>query len=201
MRIGIDIDGVIIDLARFMLDYSNKFYYDNGIAAQMNEEEYDDVKALGLTQEQTERFWNTYLEFYATRYPARDFACEVIHKLKQNHEIYIITARNEYGLPKEIRGTMQSMVKKWLSDNSIEYDKLIFTEESKLPYCLENEIDVMIEDSPYNIKDIATEVSVFCFDNPYNRKIEGKNITRVYSWYDILSKIEDCNLNLSNFGV
>jgi len=190
MKIGIDIDGVIVDIARFMLDYSNKFYYDNGIITKMNEEEYDDNKALGLTKEQTEKFWNTYLEFYATKYPARDFACEVIKRLKQKHDIYIITARNEYGLPKEICGTMQSMVKKWLNDNDIEYDKLIFTKGSKLPYCLENEVDVMIEDSPYNIEDIATKVPVLCFDNSYNKKIEGKNITRVYSWYDILSKLE-----------
>lgn len=191
MRIGIDIDGVIADLARFMMDYAAKFYYDNHIHATMNKNEYDDCKALGLTMEETEKFWNTYLEFYATKYPARDFVSDVINKLKENHEIYIITARNEYGLPPEKYGQMQSMVKQWLIDNKIEYDRIIFTEGSKLPYCVENKIDVMIEDSPYNIPDIASRVPVLCFDNPYNQNIEGKNITRVYSWYDILSKIEE----------
>ena len=48
----------------------------------------------------------------------------------------------------------------------------------------------MIEDSPKNILDISTKVPVLCFDNPYNKKVEGNNITRVYSWYDILNKIE-----------
>ena len=191
MKIGIDIDGVITDIGRFTADYGTKFCYENGIKYTVKDDEYDEAKALGITYEQAEKFWNTYLGFYATKYPVRDFVSEVIKKLRENHEVYIITARNEDGLPPETYGTMQSMVKQWLADNEIEYDKLIFTKGSKLPYCLENEVDVMIEDSPSNIMDISTKVPVFCFDNPYNKKIEGNNITRVYSWYDILNKIEN----------
>lgn len=186
MKIGIDIDGVLADIARFTIDYGTKFRYDNDICTEMKYDEYDEIKALGLTSEQAEKFWNTYLGFYATKYPARDFASEVIKKLKQNDEIYIITARNEDGLPPETYGKMQDMVRQWLSDNEIMYDKLIFTKGSKLPYCIENEIDVMIEDSPYNVVDISSKVPVLCFDNPYNRTIEGNNITRVYGWYDVL---------------
>ena len=48
----------------------------------------------------------------------------------------------------------------------------------------------MIEDSPRNVVEISSKVPVLCFDNPYNKKIEGSNITRVYSWYDVLSWIE-----------
>lgn len=195
MKIGIDIDGVLTDIARFTVDYGTKFRYENKIRTETKEDEYDERKALGLTDEQAEKFWNTYLELYATKYPARDFVSEAIKKLKQNNEIYIITARNEYGLPPETYGTMQSMVKKWLIDNQIEYDKLIFTVGSKLPYCIENEIDVMIEDSPTNVLDISTKIPVLCFDNPYNQNIEGEHITRVYSWYDILVKIEENQFN------
>lgn len=191
MKIGIDIDGVLVDIAKFIADYGSKFCYENAIKYSVKDDEYDEAKALGITEEQSEKFWNTYLEFYATKYPARDFVCEVIKKLKENNEIYIITARNGEGLPSELYGTMQNMVKQWLADNNIEYDKLIFTTGSKLPYCLENEVDIMIEDSPTNIMDISTKVPVLCFDNPYNKKIEGNRITRVYSWYDILNKIEN----------
>ena len=190
MKIGIDIDGVLADIARFTVDYGTKFRYDNNIYTETKDDEYNEAKALGLTYEQAELFWNTYLELYATKYPARDFAAEVISKLRQNHEIYIITARNEDGLPPETYGTMQNMVKKWLMDEKIEYDKLIFTEGSKLPYCMENGVDIMIEDAPFNVKDISAKIPVLCFDNPYNKTIEGNNITRVYGWYDILKEIE-----------
>lgn len=188
MRIGIDMDGCLIDIAKFIADYGIKFCYENKIDYHIKEEEYDEAKALGISGGNAEKFWNTYLEYYATQYPARDFASEVIRKLRENHEVYIVTARNEEGLPPEAYGKMQAMVKKWLEDNKIEYDGIVFTQGSKLPYCLENKIDIMVEDSPRNIADIATKIPVLCFNNPYNKEVAGKNITRVYSWYDVLAK-------------
>lgn len=189
MRIGIDVDGCITDIARFVSDYGTKFCYENNIEYSIKEDEYDESKALGISYEMAEKFWNKYLPYYAAKYKPRDFVAEVIAKLKENNEIYIITARNEEGLPKEVYGKMQEMVINWLKENSIVYDKLIFTKGSKLPYCLENKIDIMVEDSPRNVQEISTKIPVLCFDNLYNKQIEGKNITRVYSWYDVLSKI------------
>lgn len=190
MRIGIDLDGVITDIARFVADYGTKFCYENNIEFKLNAGEYDEAKALGISYEDAEKFWNKYLPYYAMKYNAREFAREVIAKLKETNEIYIITARNEDGLPPESYGHMQEMVVNWLKHQNIAYDKIIFTKGSKLPYCLENNIDVMIEDSPRNILDISSKVPVLCFDNQYNEKMDGENITRVYSWYDILKKLE-----------
>ena len=190
MRIGIDLDGVITDIARFVADYGTKFCYENNIEFKLNAGEYDEAKALGISYEDAEKFWNEYLLYYAMKYNAREFAREVIAKLKETNEIYIITARNEDGLPPESYGHMQEMVVNWLKHQNIAYDKIIFTKGSKLPYCLENNIDVMIEDSPRNILDISSKVPVLCFDNPYNENINGENITRVYSWYNILKKLE-----------
>ena len=190
MRIGIDLDGVITDIARFVADYGTKFCYENNIEFKLNAGEYDEAKALGISYEDAEKFWNEYLPYYAMKYNAREFAREVIAKLKETNEIYIITARNEDGLPPESYGHMQEIVVNWLKHQNIAYDKIIFTKGSKLPYCLENNIDVMIEDSPRNILDISSKVPVLCFDNPYNENINGENITRVYSWYDILKKLE-----------
>ena len=189
MRIGIDMDGCITDIARFVADYGAKFCYENNIKYIIKEDEYDESKALGISLEDTEKFWNEYLPYYSIEYNPREFAKEVIDKLKQNNEIYIITARNEEGLPLEYYGKMQELVRAWLKKYNIYYDRLIFTKGSKLPYCLENNIDIMIEDSPRNILDIAQKIPVLCYDNPYNKNIEEKNIKRVYSWYDILRKI------------
>ena len=190
MRIGIDLDGVITDIARFVIDYGTKFCQENNLEYKLNLGEYDEAKALGISYEDAEKFWNKYLPYYATKYNTREFVQEVITKLKATNEIYIITARNEEGFTKEHYGHMQETVKKWLKDNKTIYDKIIFTKESKLPYCIENQIDVMIEDSPNNILDISRKIPVLCFDNPYNENINGENITRVYSWYDILKNLE-----------
>jgi len=191
MRIGIDIDGVIVDSNRFLLDHSTEFCYKNNIQYNINDSEYDECKRMGITYEQMMKIWNKYMEYYATKNPPRTYATEVIEKLSMNNEIYIITARDEEGLPEEKYGQMKEMVKKWLSTYNIKYDKLIFSKGSKLPYCIENGIEIMIEDSPRNIKELSLKIPILCFDNSYNREIKGNNITRVYSWYDLLKKFEN----------
>ncbi len=190
MRIGIDIDGVLTDIERFIVDYGTKFCIENNLPIEIEAGYYDEAKAFHWTEEQTLKFWNEYIVFYATKYPIRDFASEVIHKLKEEgHEIYIVTARNEYGMPDEYYGKMRELVDTWLKENNIYYDKIIYTEGSKLPYCVGNYVELLIEDSPKQVQNVAEKLPVFCFDNQYNKEISGKNITRVYSWYDVYDKI------------
>ena len=190
MRIGIDIDGVLTDIERFVADYGTKYCVENNLPINITAGEYDEFKTFNWTEEQGIKFWNEYIVYYATKYPAREFAAEVTRKLKEEgHEIYIVTARNDYGVPKEYIGKMRDFVAKWLKNNSISYDKIIYTEGNKLPYCVGNYIELMIEDCDNNVKEISTKIPVLCFDCRYNKNIKGKNITRVYSWYDVYDKI------------
>ena len=189
MRIGIDIDGVMTDIERFIIDYATKFCYDNNIEYKINPLEYNEYKMLNISEENAEKFWNEYLGWYSQDCPVRPFCIKTIQKLKKENEIYIITARNEYGLPQKLYGTMQQMVKEWLAKNKIEYDRLIFTQD-KLKECKENKVDIMIEDCPSIIEKLSDDIKLFCFDADYNKKVSGKNVIRVYSWYDILEKIK-----------
>lgn len=190
MRIGIDIDGVLTDIERFVADYGTKFCIENNLPINIKSGEYDEYKTFNWTEEKAIEFWNKYIIYYATKYQAREFASEVIQKLKEEgHEIYLITARNDYGVPKEYIGKMKEIVPQWLKDNNICYDKIIYTEGSKLPYCVGNYIELMIEDWDKNVKEISIKIPVLCFDCGYNKNIKGKNITRVYSWYDVYDKI------------
>lgn len=185
MRIGIDIDGVLTDMEAAILDNATKFCYENNIEYKIDATQYDESKMLNISEENIEKFWNLYLGEYAQNYPTREYASEVISKLKKENEIYIVTSRNEEGLPPELYGTMQDMVKKWLEKRKIEYDKIIFTQE-KLKTCIENNIDIMIEDCAETINKLSKRIKVLCFDTSYNKQVEGKNIIRVYSWYDVL---------------
>lgn len=190
MKIGIDIDGVLTNYYEAVVDNATKYFYENKIDYEINQTKYYEDEMFNVSDENIEKFWNQYLAEYAQNFPVRKFAAEVISKLKKENEIYIITARNEEGLPKELYGTMQDMVKKWLKDNSIEYDKLIFSTGSKLDICKQENVNIMIEDKASTIQEVAKCIPVLCFDTPYNKEAEGKNITRVYSWYDILKNIE-----------
>ena len=86
---------------------------------------------------------------------------------------------------------MRNTVKDWLKRNDIDYDYIIFSEESKVKYIKDNNIDVMIEDSPRNIIELSEFTKVICFDWLYNQGIEDSNICRCYNWDDIYHKIDD----------
>ena len=88
-------------------------------------------------------------------------------------------------------GENKKIVLDWLKRNKIEYDKIIFSPEDKLDICLENNIDVMIEDKPANINKISGKIPVICFHAGYNKNCDGSNIIRCYSWYDIYAKINN----------
>lgn len=196
MRIGIDIDGVLTNIEQFLLDYLSKYCVENGISFSIhNDICYDVHKVFAITKEQEQDFWKEYLEFYAKEEKARPFAKDIINRLKkEGNEIYIITARMFTNQNDEMGEMMRNLVKEWLMENEICYNKLVFSKassERKIKEILEEKIDVMIEDNPQNIYDISLHIPVICYDTTYNRECKGKNIMRCYSWFDIYRRIKE----------
>lgn len=201
MKIGIDIDGVLTNLEQFSIDYLSKYCFENNIEYHIGKSQYNMSKSFGISVKQENDFWNKYLEFYAKNEKARPFASEVIKKLKKDgHEIYIVTARSLTNRNDNIGENMRKIVKKWLLDNKIIYDKLIFSKsirEKKKQEIIENEINLMIEDNPNNINELSNIIPVICYDATYNRICSHDRIFRCYSWYDIYKKISEMtNKNL-----
>lgn len=195
MRIGIDIDGVLTDRERFVMDYISKYCVENNIEYNIGDSNYEDCKTFNISKEQENDFWNKYLEYYSINEKARPFASEIIKKLKEDgHEIYIITARWLTNRDDNIGNKMREIVKNWLYENKILYDKLIFSKasnERKSQEIIENKIDLIIEDSPNNINELSKVVPVICYHAEYNKNCLGSKIIRCYSWYDIYSKINN----------
>lgn len=190
MKIAIDVDGVLIDMCYYQLENGSKFFWDKYKIGISNPMGYEISDIFLVDQEKDLDFWLNHIFDYGVNYPARLFAKEIIKQLKNDgHEIVIMTARGgteENTLPKD---EMQELVKNWLKKNDIYYDEIMFTEEDKLSYCLDNQIDLIIEDKPRNISMISTTIPVICYDALYNQNITGKNIHRVYTWQDIYIKI------------
>ena len=162
MNIGIDIDGVLTNLEREMIDYGTKMSVEENWFININTGEYLETKAFNWTEEQATKFWNKYYVKYITQSEPRAFAPEIIKKLKQEgNKIYFITARNGAGLPPEYYGKIQELTREWLEKNNIKYEKLMFAKnEEKLQRCLENGVEVMIEDSPSNIQYMSKKIKV-----------------------------------------
>ncbi len=189
MRIGIDIDGVLTDIEQWQLDCGGKFFSKLNKSV-VNKDGYEITEIFNVSDELDSQFWNEYLYEYVTKEPSRKYASEVIKKLKDSgNEIYIITARYLTDRNTEDGQRMRQIVIDWLKQQNIIYDEIIFAPENKLQICLENNIDVMIEDKVANIEKISTRLPVICFHAGYNKHCKNDNIYRVYTWYDIYNLI------------
>lgn len=189
MRIGIDIDGVLTDIEQWQLDVGGKFF-SNFNKSVLNKDGYEITKIFNVSDELDSQFWNEYLYDYVTKEPSRKYASEVIKKLKDDgNEIYIVTARYLTDRNNEDGEKMRKIVVNWLAEQKIDYDEIIFSPEDKKENCKKYNIDIMIEDKVDNINKISSIIPVICFHAGYNNECKGKNIYRVYNWYDIYNLI------------
>ncbi len=192
MKIGIDIDGVLTNIEQWQLDYGSKVFFEQYKKSISNSNGYDIKEIFDVESRLDDEYWEKYLYEYAKKEPARKFSGEVTNKLKEDgNEIYIITARYFTDRNDENGQKMRDIVINWLKEYNIYYDKIIFSPDEKLDVCIENNIDLMIEDKVENINNISQKIPVICFDARYNKECIGKNIYRCYSWYDIYAKIQN----------
>ncbi len=188
MRIGVDIDGVLNDIGEWHYSCGYKFCIENDINRGFDPAKYMIEEQFFLTDKENNQFWKEYIFDLMVSIPTRPYASQVIHELRElGHEIVILTARDNRYLTNQYANTMDFYVEQWLTKNGIEYDQILSGSGNKKDKCLRNNIDIMIEDKKSNVEQISKYIPVLCFDAPYNQEIENKNITRVYSWYQILN--------------
>lgn len=193
MNIGIDIDGVLTNYTKYVIEEGIKYCKEHHIPYQLKADGYDSTEILGWDKKTDKEFWKQKIFDYATNNPVEENASNVIKKLKENNTIYIITARwlaspeEESNLmaTEENCQKMRRIVKEWLSKNDIPYDHIIFSNSDKSVHILENNISFMIEDSATNVRELSKITKVVCFDRPYNKNIANENIHRCSNWQEI----------------
>ncbi|MDD3364742.1 MAG: HAD hydrolase-like protein [Syntrophomonas sp.] len=185
MNIGVDIDNTITNTREIILDYVRKFDQENGLKTKVDLSQYSLEKSLMWDAKVIKRFLSTYLaDIYASVRP-KPHAIEVIKDLHQCHSIILITSRNQRDL------SITESTLEWLSRYQLRYDKLVMnnTENmhhfSKLASCLENDIDLMIEDHHDLSLELSEKIPVLMFDYPYNTHLDVTNITRVKDWLEV----------------
>ncbi|MDR2934100.1 MAG: hypothetical protein LBU68_02350 [Rickettsiales bacterium] len=195
LNIAFDIDGVLTDAQRFAFDYGYELFR----TPVVNPNAYYENEIFGLSSERYDDFWNRYGLFYFGQYPMRDFAAQVIKQLHEDgHNVVFITSRNNLatGYCKMSWSEFQKLVNNWFEKSGIPNPKIIYCDGSKLPYCLEQKIDVMVEDKAEHVLELSKSIKMICFDVDYNRHVKGKNILRAYSMlevYDLVKSISDVN--------
>jgi hypothetical protein len=191
MNIGIDIDNTITNTREIILDYVLKFDQENGLQTKVDLSQYSLEESLMWDAKLIKRFLKAYLaDIYVSVRP-KPYALEVIKDLHQHHSIILITSRNQRD-----KSITESTLE-WLSRHQLSYDKLVMnnTENmhhfSKLAACMENNIDLMIEDHHDLALELSHKIKVLMFDYPYNAHLDVNNITRVKDWLEVKDIITD----------
>ena len=187
MIIGIDIDDTITDLSDIFLKYATLYNKENEIDFKIDKTQWDIDKAFGWNNDDFMKFSKKYLEILLNEAKPKKGCVDVINKLREDgHKIVIITARNSEELIAPYEFT-----KNWLELNNIGFDKLVVNSNKKEEDCINNKIDVFIDDRPENCENVYKKlhIPVFLFDSVYNTNDKNSLIERVFSWEEVYLKI------------
>ena len=178
MKIGLDIDGIILDFERTMRTYAE--LYDllilrkNGVK---NSRQFDYLKRYDWTDEEKKNFIDRYL-VYATinSTPLVPLVKEMLELFQlEGYEFLFITARGL--LKKETKEAVIQVFQK----NNIPIDNIYWGVKDKVSKCDELGIDIMIEDNPSTCKLlIDNKIKTLYFRDKDNEKIQnGEFLTEV----------------------
>ena len=173
MKIGIDIDGIILDFERTMRTYAE--LYDLLILEKdglKNPNQFDFLKRYNWTEEEKKKFVNEYL-IYATinKTPLIPLAKEMLELLTlEGHEYFFITARGL--IKKETKEAVIEVFKR----NNITTNNICWGIEDKVSKCRELGIDLMIEDNPSTCKKlIKNNIKTIYFRDKNNEIIKNSD--------------------------
>lgn len=189
MNIGIDVDGVLLDMSTFLKRYGSSFFRRQPVspsaytAEEMYEVSKGAVTLFGLR-------W--FFPVYCRTYPPYEGAADVYASLcEKGHIILQITSRKLVTKRSPLAALSRFLLKQWLYRNRFYYHELILCEEEgvagqKLRCCLERQVQVMIEDHAETALLLAEHgISVLLYDAPYNQRVRDPRIHRVRNWEEI----------------
>jgi len=190
VKIGIDLDGVVIDSETTFRTYEEIFDIDilkgNNL---INKKEPKFQARYNWTNEQEKEFIEKYFMTVSKESNLMSGFVGIYNLLKeQGHEFVVITARG--GFIKEMKDDAIRL----LEENNIKFDKYYWNVEDKLEICKNEKVDIMIDDDWKIIKRLAdNEVKTLYFRDTNLMKLEeNQYIKEVNNWGEIYRYIK-CN--------
>lgn len=187
MKIGIDLDGVVIDSETTFRTYEEifdiTFLKGNNL---VDREEPKLQNRYNWTEEQKNEFIEKYYLKVSKESNLMSGFTAVYNLLKeQNNQFIVITAR---GISiKEMKDDAIRL----LNENNIKFDKYYWNVEDKVEICKKENIDLMIDDDWRIIKKLAENniKTLYFRDTNLKRLKENDYITEVNNWGDIYRNI------------
>ena len=191
MKIGIDLDGVVIDAETTFRTYEEIFDLDilkgNNL---INREEPKFQTRYNWNEEQEKEFIEKYFLKVSKESNLMSGFVGVYNLLKnQGHEFVVITARG--GFVKELKDDAIRLLKK----NNIKFDKYYWKINNKLEICKKENVDIMIDDDWRIIKNLSdNSIRTLYFRDTNLKKLEeNEYIKEVNNWGDIYRYIKMIN--------
>jgi len=181
--LGVDLDGVLGDLAGSLIKVARQKYHRN--IAREDITCYQLEACTGLTREQIDEIFDSTPVFQDMK-PIRN-AREVLGRLKRRGwQIHIITDRFR---GKEGQRTAQV----WLEKNRFTWDTLSLVRAwDKSEFARRHHLSFFIEDNYDTVKDLALVCTkVILFNKTYNQGPAIKNVVRVTTWQQIDSEMPE----------
>jgi len=131
--------------------------------------------------DEMQNFYKKYLPLMMNNYQLKDNARAVINRLKEaGHKIIIITARGyTKGLGQE------EITKAYFKKHGIVVDKIIFGKRKKCSACIEEKLDLMVDDSVRIVEDLKNSGIKSVLFNSICNAHEQINIDRVNNWLEL----------------
>ena len=189
MKIGIDLDGVVIDSETTFRTYEEIFDIDVLKSNHLvNKEEPKFQGRYNWTKEQQEKFIKEYFLTVSKQSGLMSGFTAVYNLLKsQGHEFIVITARG--GHVKEMKDDAIRL----LDENNIKFDKYYWKVDDKAQICINEKVDIMIDDDWRIVKKLAeNNIKTLYFRDTNLLKLEENEfIKEVNNWGDIYRYIKN----------
>ena len=192
MVYGIDVDGVLTDIWLYQMNKAIPYFKKHNIELK-HEKEYDIKDICECTDKQREKFWLIYIWEYCLRLKMTDGAAETVRILKQKgNQIYIITGRAHTKEKGVVGFIFRKMLKYWLRKNKFVYDKIFYvteegSSEEKYNICIQENIDVLVDDKPTNLLPLKDKLKIVCFPAKWNEDNHDLDKYRIKCFEDLLN--------------
>ena len=193
MKIGIDLDGVVIDSETTFRTYEEIFDIEVLQGNHLiDREEPKFQNRYDWNKEQEENFINDFFMKVSRESNLMSGFLGVFELLKkQKHEFIVITARG--GFIKEMKDDAIRI----LNNNQIEFDKYYWNINNKLEICQKENVDIMIDDDWRIAKTLSeNEIKTLYFRDTNLVKLqENTYLKEVNNWGEIYRCIKELENN------
>ena len=192
MKIAVDLDDVLTDTMAGVIAHHNELYHTNLTKDDFYSQNFSEIWG-GTKQAAVDEILAFHSSLYGIDTPPIPEAVAAVATLKAaGHELYLVTGRYD-----EVMDQTRDWIEKYFPQTfsgifNTNHFSLKTTPTTKAEVCKKIGATLLIDDNlDHALGTARAGISVFLIDHQWNKlDTEPENITRVFSWPEIVEKIK-----------